>query len=206
MDLHYACRTHRGMDGRGPYTRELHIIVAPVGEARILSLGDLADETYQLWSPQLQTLHWAKYARDGHRVCHGTDWCTTPTAEELAVWDAIAAALTKRLSGATAPRYIRFGSPPRNARSRNHATGEFEAGLSCYRAIYNPISGMWMFAEQATLPTAAIRGALGGYDNALLLAGEEVGVGSDGEPLIANARVLGELTYCRERGGFVQQR
>ncbi len=91
-----------------------------------------------------------------------------------------------------APCYIRFGKLPRGGRSRNHITGELEAGVSVYRAAKTGTdeyiidmrgvdagSGMFIIAGEPSLIT-----------------GDVVGTGSDGEPLLANCRVSELADYA----------
>lgn len=96
-------------------------------------------------------------------------------------------------------KYIRFGAIPESGRSINHATREPESGVSCYRLVR--IGAEWR-----------IDGAIGSYmelsSSGLPLyeiAGDEIGTGSDGEPILRNARIVrkmrnpGRLRDCWER-------
>lgn len=152
-------------------------------------------------------LAWAAYDAGGRRVDTGRGVCE-PTPAQLAAWDGLAIEVARRWHSRqdrlAAPLFIRFGRLPRG-RSRNYATGHAEKGVSAYRARYNLRTGALELAGDG-LPGAAIVAAAGGYGGVtLLVTGEVVGIGSDGEPLIANPRVLAHLTYDREAGGFVER-
>lgn len=159
--------------------------------------------TFQLWACKCDRgypLHWAKYDAEGRRIDTGSDWSTTPTADELAAWDAIApqvAAMRK----VHKPRYIRFGRLPKGNRSVNHATGQKEKGVSCYEARLNVVTGAWELTGDG-LADAAIQGAFGLYDSVWLLEGKEAGRGSDGEPVITNVKIIAKLEYDRNAGGY----
>src|SRR5690606_29125567 len=112
---------------------------------------------------------------------------------------AISAAIEPLALDLTQPVYIRFGELPAGSRSRNHATGQLEAGVSCYRARRR-VDGGYMLAGPG-LPYAAIAAAIRG-DVALLITGEECGRGSDGEPCLRNVRTLARLQY--RDGRFVE--
>lgn len=114
---------------------------------------------------------------------------------------AIAAAIEPLALDLTQPVYIRFGELPAGGRSRNHATGQLEAGISCYRARRRVDGGYELVSSG--LPYAAIAAAMGAYGNTvLLIAGEECGRGSDGEPVLRDVQVLGRLRY--KDGRFVE--
>jgi hypothetical protein len=139
--------------------------------------------------------HWAAYDRDGNRLAVGADWCTAPTAAELEAWDAEAQAAAARVAAWPVDvigqaLYIRFGRLPRAGRSRNYATGQLERGVSVYRARYNA-------RTDALDASSALAGTYVHYliagKRPYLVAGDEVGTGSDGEPVLANARVVAEL-------------
>lgn len=149
---------------------------------------------------QAEGLHWAKYDESGERIRQGSDWCTVPTAEELAAMDAVAKHLNAYRKNREI-RYIRFGKLPKGGKSKNHATGESEEGVSCYEALYNPFTRAWELAGSA-LSAAAIAGAFGIYDSVWLLSGEVVGIGSDGEPLLSGAKAETELVYDRMAQGY----
>lgn len=70
--------------------------------------------------------------------------------------------------------YIRFGRW--SSRSYNHATGERERGVSVYRAELHD-DGSVSLAE--TVPGKILNGRV-----CFVVTGKEVGIGSDGEPLL----------------------
>ncbi len=84
------------------------------------------------------------------------------------------------------PRYVRFGRPRKSGRSFNHHKGRPEAGLSCYRG--------WMAKDDLFIIDASelneevgipsIFPLLAAERPAYFVAGEEVGRGNDGEPLV----------------------
>lgn len=83
-------------------------------------------------------------------------------------------------------RYIRFGQLPEGGKSWNHMDSRYEAGVSCFRVIR--ADGKWL-----------IDGAYGSYRalassgiTCYTVAGEEIGVGADGEPLLARAIIVGK--------------
>jgi len=85
------------------------------------------------------------------------------------------------------PCFLRYGDLPAGGRSRNHADGSMEAGVSVYRGEILP-SG-----EARVLPTttAEFCGLQSIANRPLyLVEGEEIGVGSDGEPLLRNCRIV----------------
>jgi len=156
-----------------------------------------SSDTFQLWA---EGLHWAKYDAQGERIKQGSDWCTSPTADELVTMDAVAKYLISYRKD-QGLRYIRFGGLPKGGKSKNHATGETEQGISCYEAIHNPFTQVWELSGSA-LPSAAIAGAFGAYDSVWLLSGDVVGIGSDGEPLISSVKVESQLQYDRKAHGY----
>lgn len=76
--------------------------------------------------------------------------------------------------------YVRFGSVPESGHSVNHATGAREAGVSCFRAVfdkdgsYQLLVGPKLYVSLMTVKDREV----------YRLWGEEVGTGSDGEPLL----------------------
>lgn len=107
-----------------------------------------------------------------------------PTQDAL---NALVAAAKDRWAKAK-PCYVRYGKLPPDGRSRNHADGSLEAGVSVYRGERLP-SG-----EARAIPStnAEMWGALRLQltDRELyIVTGDEIGVGSDGEPLLCNARI-----------------
>lgn len=89
--------------------------------------------------------------------------------------------------------YIRFGDLPKSGISKNFATGAFESGISVYDSRYNIGEGAFEICGN-TLIGAALIGLLSDK-KIYLLTGEECGKGSDGEPTIKNATIIGELKH-----------
>lgn len=87
--------------------------------------------------------------------------------------------------------YIRFGLPPKSGKSLNYATGEPEGGVSAYNASFDPITGTWL-CDGSALMGAVIVGNITKQDVYLIL-GDEVGVGSDGEPVLSNVQIVSKL-------------
>lgn len=143
--------------------------------------------------------HWAAYDRDGRRIATGQPMpgytSCEPTADELEEWDAEAvraaqAAAQWAVDVLRHDMYIRFGRLPRAGRSRNYLTGEHESGVSVYNARYNA-------ATDALDASSALGGTYIHYliegRPAYLVAGDECGVGSDGEPVLAGTRIVATL-------------
>lgn len=150
-------------------------------------------------------LHWADFDRSGRLVSHGAgNPFVTPSDDELKLWkDEVKTVLAKMRNlkiPLDRPIYIRYGRLPKSGQSKNHATNQLESGVSAYLAEYDPNVGLIRYAESG--------GALGGAAMTLLLqgktpyllVGEECGIGSDGEPLLKNARIL--CTLKPGRNGF----
>lgn len=82
--------------------------------------------------------------------------------------------------------FVRFGALPDGGRSRNDETGDLEAGVSVYR-------GEWQSSDRDVLCVTLVSEGDAFQLRQLedrpiyLVEGEEVGTGSDGEPLLANA-------------------
>lgn len=150
------------------------------------------------------SLAWAAYDASGKRVSQGKDWVTSPTPEMLASWDRLAGAIAARIRDkkpVSEQVFIRFGRLPTGGRSRNHATGQLEAGVSVFGAEYDPIADTYRFDEDGTCSGAHISYTLCGV-RPHLVTGDLVGRGSDGEPVIANPKILGTLHYSPDLHGF----
>jgi hypothetical protein len=85
--------------------------------------------------------------------------------------------------------YVRFGYPPENGRSFNHATGRAEAGVSCFPAhkvskgyVLHPIQGLFHRAEIVTWHCLD-------QIPAFEIAGRWAGTGSSNEPVLADVVV-----------------
>lgn len=97
--------------------------------------------------------------------------------------------------------YIRFNDLPQSGYSTNYATGEKEAGISCYEARWDLVSGAYKRNGDG------LDGAANYYIMAkspvYLVTGEEIGRGSDGEPLLKNVNILAKLTFDKEKDGYM---
>lgn len=87
-------------------------------------------------------------------------------------------------------RYVRFGWPPKGGRSKNHIAATTERGTSAYEGeLIEPelfrinTGGLTLSGLQGLIARAAQDAP------AFFVAGEEVGVGADGEPLLRVADV-----------------
>lgn len=89
-------------------------------------------------------------------------------------------------AGAT-PCYVRYGRLPRSGRSRNYADGTLEAGVSVFRG--ERLASGEARARPGT--NYELGSLLSLRDRPLyIIAGREIGLGSDGEPLLAGARIV----------------
>jgi len=81
--------------------------------------------------------------------------------------------------------YIRFGDLPPGGKSYNHATGDYEDGVSVYRGkLYH--DGSW------AVDIGINQGAWCLFSDrpVYLVSGREVGIGSDGEPVLADCAII----------------
>lgn len=92
---------------------------------------------------------------------------------------------------AGSPCYIRFGKLPKGGRSRNHITGELEAGVSVYPAA--KVSDGYI-VDMRGIDAGSGLFIVQGRD-AYLVTGDVVGMGSDGEPLLANCKAR-KMSEC----------
>lgn len=190
------------------YCTRCHAQVNPT--ARISGGIIRVDYGHEGWDGyHVPTSEWAEYALDGTLLRTGQDDFTRPTEPEAMA--AAAAEYASRLRQAKTdypwlgrlpahPLYVRFGQPPKSGRSKNYVTGRYEAGVSAYRAEIDRADAVIRFAPDAVLPGTLIGYA--GRKPAYLLIGEEVGRGSDGEPLLRRVRVVASLKYRPDADGF----
>ncbi len=83
------------------------------------------------------------------------------------------------------PRYVRFGYLPRTGRSRHRGVWKTEKGVSCYPGrLVGPGCFRIDFSEISNEDLGTLFLWCAADRPAFFLAGEEVGVGSDGEPLL----------------------
>ena len=97
--------------------------------------------------------------------------------------------------------YIRYGDWPEHGKSKNHLvtkeTGKdvWENGLSVYHCELDIDAGHWEI--ELSINEDTISGTLSSLYHSnrpiYLVAGEEIGEGSDGEPLLKNVKVLKKL-------------
>ena len=99
--------------------------------------------------------------------------------------------------------YIRFGHLPKNGKSKNYATGESEAGVSCYSAEWDMINGCYQRGSEG-LDGAALTYLIKGAEIYLITV-KEIGKGSDGEPLIEDAEIVAKLRLDPDKDGYVIQ-
>jgi len=97
--------------------------------------------------------------------------------------------------------YIRFGELPKGGRSRNYATGGFEAGVSCYEAEYVARESCFRLTGNVYNPGALIGHQMAG-SKIYLITGKCVCCGGDGEPVLRRIKVLGELSPDQNVQGF----
>ena len=85
--------------------------------------------------------------------------------------------------------FIRFGEIPKFEKSKNHLTGTFEKGVSVYEGIEKNGFIQIIFPSLTYSACVSLSGCI---DRKIIfeVAGDVVGVGSDGEPLIVNCKIL----------------
>lgn len=93
--------------------------------------------------------------------------------------------------------YLRFREIPKNERSSIHKTGEKigeEIGVSCYRGV---IYEDKVYILMPHIPSTTYYWLIDAYNRKeiplYIINGDEVGQGSDGEPLLRNIVVLKEV-------------
>ncbi len=90
------------------------------------------------------------------------------------------------MSSPEEPRYVRFGYPRRSGRSRYSLRWQSEAGVSCYPGVTRE-PGRFFVDTSGLIDESGLAGLVlfCALDRpAFFLDGEEVGVGTDGEPLL----------------------
>lgn len=83
----------------------------------------------------------------------------------------------------------------------NHLTGEMEDGVSVHELAWDALKGCWQ-VDSSGHAGAMIINILHGSDM-YIVSGTQCGIGSDGEPVIANAKVLGYAKWDEEKKGVV---
>ena len=123
------------------------------------------------------------------------DWRDIPT-EKIIAW-------LEKQGESDKSLYIRFGNIPTNGKSKVY-NGEIETGIEEGISVYpafedkkgNMILGLSLPITKTSLHTQQ---ALLEYDNrpCYLVTGDYVGKGTDGEPLIKNAKIIKEIKEYR---------
>lgn len=149
--------------------------------------GFCAGSWVRIETDNLLDYRWREYNYDGNIVAQRGEF----TAEEDAEAERIMMSLP-RPAHRVDDIYIRFGDLPKGGKSRNWASGEYERGVSVYRARYSVNTGTYQ--PFGALPGAEIAHLMQG-SKILLVTGDKVGTGSDGEPLLANVIIIAELEY-----------
>ena len=158
-----------------------------VAEWYLAAASELGKGSYR-W-PDLATAR-EQLERVGYRVdaapCNlAGDYRVTHMATAAALTELVAAVEAK-WAVATAC-YVRYGRLPRGGRSRNYGDGTLEAGVSAYR-------GQCLTTGEArALPRTnqELAGLLSLTARPLyVVSGTAIGVGSDGEPVLAHARIV----------------
>jgi hypothetical protein len=124
-------------------------------------------------------------------------YATLPTAMEACM--AVVRSARPKLALMRGEYYIRFGKWPENERSRNGINGELEEGVSVYHVNFDLDEGRW--AIESSVDEATITGTMSSlfydkpYRPIYLVQGDEheYAMGSDGEPLLRNVRLIREL-------------
>jgi hypothetical protein len=136
---------------------------------------------------------WAHYDKTGKRKETGSGG-SEPSAQELEKWDAaVNRAVASPLNALPDKIFIRYGNLPRRGRSTDYASGKREKGVSVYDATRDLLTdSVWPNLLGGALPAAAI---VRGAESApvYLVSGRKVGIGTDGEPLIKEVKVIGKL-------------
>ena len=102
------------------------------------------------------------------------------------VWDHLHTRKTREklaLINGGKPVYARFGALPKGGRSYNHRDGYYEKGVSVYRARL--LNGRLYIIVSGTDAASALFICSGPV---YLVDGQEIGVGSDREPLLMNCK------------------
>ena len=155
------------------------------------------DAVSRRWESAEQGLDWAaangfdaQPYRDGYnRPC----WVLTHRA--TLAEDARRKAQHRAIWDQASPCYVRYGKLPVGGHSTNNADGRREAGVSVFRGKYRQDLGLAIAIPEHTYE-------LGTWLHLqtrpmYIVDGEEIGTGSDGEPLITNARIVAEI-HCAE--------
>jgi hypothetical protein len=174
----------------------LHLPALAAGDPYCIFIGALPTESD---SPGTngQRIGWARFSMRAELLQQGRDIFTrpVPAALEQATKEAerLAALWAVKWDLLAKPVFVRFGELPAGGRSRNYITGELEAGASCIGLLRNPLT-----AELMPRLTPAISMYLlfnAGDRPCYQVEGELIGCGSDGEPILGNARIVGPFEW-----------
>lgn len=146
-------------------------------------------------------MSWAEFDRSGNLVseCKRGDFLF-PGLTDRDMAEA-RDAISHMLPAPYVDAYLRFNDLPEGGRSKNFATGQMEAGVSCYAL-------RWDLINQCYKRTG------GGLDGAMiaygiqgspmyLITGTECGTGSDGEPVLEGAKILANLKFDKDKDGYI---
>lgn len=140
---------------------------------------------------------WADYDKAGNLLKSGGG----ATDEQLKTWNEKARIGSEvyKSSGISPGEeiYIRYGRIPEGEKSKNYATGEFEKGVSAYIGEYSPESNSFKIGSGSGLDGASQLFEYSGKQ-AYLITGSKIGVGSDGEPILKNAKQIGKLVRKKD--------
>jgi len=135
---------------------------------------------------------WADYNKEGDLLKYGGG----ATDEQLMAWNAKAKLGANRCKengvDISEDIYIRYGRIPKDGKSKNYATGEYEKGTSAYIGEYVPETNSFKIGEGSGLDGNSLLLELGGK-TPYLIRGVKIGIGSDGEPLLKDAELIGTL-------------
>jgi len=84
------------------------------------------------------------------------------------------------------PCYLRLGGLPAGGRSRNHADGTLECGVSVFRGLLRADGEVRPALSDHTLIDWHMLSERPLY----IVEGREAGIGADGEPVLCNARIV----------------
>ena len=100
--------------------------------------------------------------------------------------------------------FIRFGDLPESGKSKIYFHGQEigeEEGVSVYPAFYDLSDKLYIgISLPITKDTLGTFQSLVEYDNrpCYLVSGEQIGTGTDGEPLIKDVIIIEEIEYRRK--------
>lgn len=140
---------------------------------------------------------WMQFGLDGGEIARGQDWITKPSAaaaDEATKKVADIIAKNPDLAEWLTPRYGRFGDLPKGGKSKNFSTGAMEKGISAIEIRKDLESGgidLVPYGDPSFLWV---------QDRPFYeLSGQKVGLGSDGEPILKDAKVVREIPRERLR-------